>query len=246
MASRVKWFEHPEYDEFLKEVVPGRPNKEVIELFYEKFGVRITDAMLANRKVTLHLKNGVNGGRFKKGFTPWNKNMPYEEMKKYYGEEQLENIQKNLFKKGYKPKNTQYIGYERLSKEGVIQVKVNEQIKKNANKNFISKAAYIWQRSHHKEVPENHVVIFKDRDVFNFHPDNLLLVSRSELLLMNNLAHRGGEYNAENIDQVKTWADLKLKVSELQKSERKCKVCGNMFKPRFKNQRTCDKCLGKM
>lgn len=246
MASKVKWFKHPEYDEFLKEFVPGHSNKEVIELFYKEFGIKLTNAMLSNRKVTLRLKNGVNDGRLKKGLTPWNKGMPYEEMKSHFSEKQLQSIQKNLFKKGMQPKNTKHIGYERITKDGVIQVKVNEQIKKNANKNFISKSYYIWQRAHHKKVPENHVVIFKDRDVLNFHPDNLLLVSRSELLLMNNLAHRGGEYNAENVEQIKTWADLKLKVSEIQKSDRECRVCGKRFKPRFKNQRTCDKCLGKM
>lgn len=50
----------------------------------------------------------------------------------------------------------------------------------------------VWKLKHRKiyeenfgEIPENHVVVFLDKNPKNFNIDNLALVSRSELALLN-------------------------------------------------------------
>jgi hypothetical protein len=71
------------------------------------------------------------------------------------------------------------IGEEYLNSRGYAEVKVGPG--KNAWK---SKHTLIWEAAN-GPVPEGHVVMFADGDRSNFDPDNLLLVSRAEIGLMN-------------------------------------------------------------
>lgn len=47
--------------------------------------------------------------------------------------------------------------------------------------------SYLWEKYHKKKVPKDKVVIFVDGDNRNFEKDNLVALTRRELLLMNNL-----------------------------------------------------------
>lgn len=69
------------------------------------------------------------------------------------------------------------IGSERESK-GYIMVKVAEPNK------WIEKHRYIYE-SMYGNIPTGHKVIFADKNTRNFNPDNLILVSDSEALIMN-------------------------------------------------------------
>ena len=69
------------------------------------------------------------------------------------------------------------IGSERESK-GYIMVKV-------ADPNvWIEKHRYVYE-SMHGNIPTGHKIIFADKNTRNFKPDNLILVSDSEALIMN-------------------------------------------------------------
>ena len=108
-----------------------------------------------------------NSGSFKKGHVPWNKGL-----KGCFG------ARKTSFKKGHLPPNTRKMYSERLSKEGYIEIKVG------INK-WISKHRYIWEQYHQKEVPKGKVVIFLDGNNRNFEIENLKLISRGALLILN-------------------------------------------------------------
>lgn len=82
------------------------------------------------------------------------------------------------FKTGNLPHNTRKLYSERVNKDGLIEIKVD------TNK-WISKHRYIWEQYHKREVPKGKVVIFLDGDNRNFDVDNLKLISRGALLILN-------------------------------------------------------------
>ena len=108
-----------------------------------------------------------NSGCFKKGNIPWNK-----DLKGYMG------ANRTSFKKGHLPPNTREMYSERLGKDGYIEIKVGR------NK-WIGKHRYIWEQHHKKEVPRGYAVLFLDGDYRNFEVDNLKIISRGALLILN-------------------------------------------------------------
>lgn len=70
------------------------------------------------------------------------------------------------------------VGSERVDKKGYILIKVAEP---NV---WLEKQRYIYE-SMYGNIPEGHKVIFADRNKRNFKPDNLILISNSEALIMN-------------------------------------------------------------
>jgi hypothetical protein len=73
--------------------------------------------------------------------------------------------------------NYRSIGSERME-DGYIVVKIDESDK------WKSKQRLIWEAAN-GPIPKGHVVIFADRDRYNFNPENLLLVSHRELAILN-------------------------------------------------------------
>ncbi len=81
------------------------------------------------------------------------------------------------FEKGHIPLRYKPIGHERV-KNGHIYIKIAEPSV------YISKQRYIYEKAYGK-IPKGYVVIFKDRNKRNFDLENLMLVSQSEFLIMN-------------------------------------------------------------
>lgn len=107
-------------------------------------------------------------GQFQKGLIPWNKGKTYT----------LENhTNKTSFKCGAGHPHYRPIGSERVDRDGYIFVKVSD-------KKWIPKHRYLWEQQN-GPVPKNHVVLFANGDKRDFHPDNLVLVSRAQLAVMN-------------------------------------------------------------
>ncbi|WP_088187575.1 HNH endonuclease signature motif containing protein [Desulfosporosinus sp. FKA] len=166
--------------EFVRSHIAGTSFKDLTDMFNQKFGMNLSvPAMvsLADRR-GLHngrdtkLNKGYEPTQFKKGHIPFNKGrkgVSYPGMKP------------TQFKKGHKPANWVPIGTERLSKDGYIEVKIADG---KLNKNWKSKHVLIWE-SANGPVPKNHVVIFGDGNKGNFDPDNLILVSRQQLVRLN-------------------------------------------------------------
>lgn len=92
---------------------------------------------------------------------------------------------KNLLKKpnsgqfthGHKPHNIKFDGYERISKDGYIEIRVSEG-------DFRLKHRLIWEK-HHGTIPKGFNVVFKDRNRQNTEISNLELISNAELCLRN-------------------------------------------------------------
>ena len=84
------------------------------------------------------------------------------------------------------PANRKPLGHERVcSKDGYVLIKVAE---RNPHTGFPTrykhKHVHIWEQAH-GPVPAGQVVIFMDGDKLNFEPQNLMLVTRAQLLRLN-------------------------------------------------------------
>lgn len=155
-------------DEFLIENVKGITLKELTYRFNKKFRTNVKESSIANRKVKLKIKSGIIGGQFGKGHIPFNK-----------GTKGIMKANKTSFKKGNIPKNYKPIGYERINKDGYIEIKI-----KGPNV-FVLKHRYLYEQKYGK-IPKGYKLIFADKNKQNLDINNLLLVTDAEELIMNN------------------------------------------------------------
>ena len=162
--SQHKWSE--EEKEYLKNIVKGHTYKEITVLMNEKFEYQFAEGQIKGALNRYKLQTGLNGN-FKKGSTPWNKGL-----KGYMG------ANKTSFKKGTIPPQYRPVGSERINKEGYLEVKIADPNK------WELKHRYIYKK-HYGDIPKGHNVIFADTDKTNFNIDNLILVSKSEMLILN-------------------------------------------------------------
>lgn len=123
-----------------------------------------------------------NAGQFTRGHTPWNAGT------KGQG---LTTANRGSFKKGNAPPNRKSIGSERICpKDGFILIKVAE---KNPYTGFPAhykhKHVHIWEQMN-GPVPKGMVVFFKDSDRTRCEIENLMLISRAELLYLNQYGYK--------------------------------------------------------
>ena len=159
-----KWTD--EEKEYLASIVKGSTYKEITKQMNDKFEYNFSEEQVKGMMYRNKLATGT-GGYFKKGSTPWNKGL-----KGYMG------ANKTSFKKGTIPPNQVPIGTESITKGGYIKVKVGEPNK------WKLKQRYIYEQ-HHGEIPNNCNVIFADKNIRNFDINNLVLVSKAEMLILN-------------------------------------------------------------
>jgi hypothetical protein len=136
--------------------------------------------------------------RFKKGQTPWNKNV-----KGYMGENATS------FKKGQLPHNTRSEGETRKDKDGFVLVKI-------AHRKWIRKHRIIWEQSN-GEIPKGYVIRIKDGNKENYSLDNMELITRADNMLLNTV-HR---FPTELKQTIKLLKKLKKKINEKQDSRPK-------------------------
>ncbi|MBY6965295.1 HNH endonuclease signature motif containing protein [Clostridium botulinum] len=154
--------------EFITKNVKGRSNKELTKIFNNNFELSLKVSQIKSFKKNHKLDSGLNG-RFKPGHIPFNKGI-----KGVYAK----GCEKTWFKKGSTPINHRPVGSERITVDGYTEIKVEEPNK------WRLKQQLIWEK-YNGPVPKGYVVIFGDGNQHNFNPDNLILVSRQQLLILN-------------------------------------------------------------
>ena len=165
-----------EQEKYLKEIYLDKFNQDIADMINEKFSTNFNVVHIIKAKYRLGLKSGYiktrpNKGQFVKGQKP------------IYILPKGTRLSPNTeFKKGNKPHNWKPLGSERIcSKDGYILVKVADG---QLQKNWKAKHKVIWEE-HNGPIPKGHAVVFLDRDITNVNIDNLALVTRSELLIIN-------------------------------------------------------------
>ncbi len=163
-SKNKAWSE--EEKEYLKQITPGHHYKEIQSLVNNKFDLDLTLEQIKNAVSRYKLNTGFTG-QFKKGDIPANK-----------GRKGMGGWEPTQFKKGHAPVNHRPVGSERINVYGYTEVKVSDPNK------WRLKHQLIWEE-HNGAIPKSHVVIFGDRNKNNFEPNNLILVSKQQLLILN-------------------------------------------------------------
>jgi hypothetical protein len=151
-----------------------------------QLGLEKSAAYLAS-PAACRLRRGDHVGRrfwYPKGHAPANKGL----RRPGYAPGRMKETQ---FKKGerhgvavqlYKP-----IGTERLSKDGYLERKVNDDLPLQARWRAVH--LIVWEAAHGR-VPKGHAIAFKNGDKRDIRLDNLERIARSELARRNRMWHR--------------------------------------------------------
>ena len=147
-------------------------------------------------------------GRFEGGHVPANKGkaMPYNP-----------NSARHQFKKGHSPHNTKYAGHERVSKDGYVEISIEEKDPHTGfERRYVLKHRHLWEQAN-GPVPDGMALKCLDCNKLNTNPSNWKLLPRSMLPRLNGRFGRGYD-NAP--DEIKPTI---MAVTELERrnSERK-------------------------
>jgi hypothetical protein len=163
-----------EQAQFLRDNYPGRSAVELTAMFNDRFETDKTTGQVGSFVKNRGIVSGLTC-RFEKGHKPWNT-----------GTKGLTGANVTSFKNGHVPANQKPLHAERTcSKDGYILIKIGEQ---DPHTGFPTrhkhKHVHIWEQTH-GPVPEGMIVAFRDSDKLNIEPENLMLISRAELLRLN-------------------------------------------------------------
>ena len=130
-------------------------------------------------------------GCFEKGDPTWNKGL-----KGYMG------ANRTSFKKGRVPQNHKPVGYERTTVDGYIEIKT-------AEPNIFELKHRLIYEQHFGPIPAGHAIKFKDGNSQNLDIENMVLMSRGELAVLNkcysfNSAHTEAKPVLITLAKVKT------------------------------------------
>lgn len=191
-----------EEKEYLREIVSKRSHKQIQIMMNKKFEYQFDLTQISGAIKRYKLKTGLTG-YFTKGDIPFNKG---KKQREYMSEESIEKTKFTRFKLGQSPVNWRPIGSERVTVDGYTEIKIKEPNIWKLKQRLIYEKAY-------GEIPYGYTVVFADRDKKNFNIDNLILVSRNELLKMNS-----NDLIKEDAELTKTGkivADLYIKLEEI-------------------------------
>jgi len=166
----------PEQDQFIKNNYIKLSQRELTTMLNAKFNTGFTVGQIKTYVKNHKIRSG-RTGCFEKGNTPWNHGT------KGQG---LTGPNSGSFKKGNVPANRKPLWSERVcSKDGFVLMKVPEVDPYTGfPTRYKHKHVYIWEQEN-GPVPEGVVVAFKGGDKTNCEPENLMLISRAELLRLN-------------------------------------------------------------
>lgn len=189
LPPRQRWTD--EQVTALTRLYPDTPTADIakqlgvtVERVYSKanlIGLKKSDAYLSS-PAACRLRRGDNVGaayRFKKGQVPANKGLKGVT---------YEGCIATQFKKGHRGGRAQEIyqpiGAERISKDGYLQRKVNDDMPLQRRWKMVH--VLIWEATH-GQVPPRHIITFRDGNKRNFSLDNLVCISMAENMQRNSV-----------------------------------------------------------
>ena len=195
--------------EYVASIAQGKSTAELTEAVNRKYGVGTIGIRQMKAYKKNHRINTGLTGRFEPGHIPENKGMKMSP-------EAYEKCAPTMFQKGQSPANHKPVG--------TVSVRNNA---KKRQKYVYEKVAEpnVWRLKHILEwekhngpVPKRKAIIFADGDPMNTNIDNLVMVSRSQLAVMNRWGIRG--YDKETAEVAANVASLKIVVSERKRGKK--------------------------
>lgn len=125
-------------------------------------------------------------------------------------DETKEKVKKTWFKKGQIPKNHKPVGSTRVDRDGYKLIKIAEPNK------WALYHRRLYEETHGEKLKKNEAVIFADGDKSNFDIDNLIKISRANLLYINK-----NKLIFENSELTKSGVNVSKIVEKIIELERK-------------------------
>jgi len=120
-------------------------------------------------------------GHFSKGQKPHNKGVPCPEGKGG----RHPNARRTQFKKGQQPHNTNFLGHERVSKDGYVEVSIDEVNPHTGyERRYVLKHLHEWEKIN-GPVPDGHCLKCVDGNRSNAEPSNWIAIPRGVLPRLN-------------------------------------------------------------
>lgn len=194
----------PRQDHCLKELYSDTPNARIAEMMGRKY------LSITNRATKLGLKKSkaymatARPGQFRKGRKTWNKGVKFES-----GGRSAE----TRFKTGQMPANYQPIGTEVVDPYGYRKRKISDSAPKGrAYRNWKFVHVLVWEE-HNGPLPAGSIVRFRDGDITNASPDNLVALTRGENAVINRWMAMG-ELPEGGMDVLITLAKITIAASK--------------------------------
>ena len=175
MARKIKG----EVAEYIDSHYKETSAKTMSELLLQEFGVEVEKSTVLNYYKKHGYKSGLDG-RFQKG-QPSSKGMQKGQKAYWMTPEKLENIQKTQFKKGSKPKNTTFVGDERLRSDGTVYVKIADRV-------WREKHRIVWEEHYGCKLTKSEHIVHLDGNKQNNDISNLAKITEREERIIS--AHR--------------------------------------------------------
>ena len=184
-----------EEKDFIKSIIPDRSYAEIQEMYSAKFDRPLNRNTLMNFIYRNKVYTG-RTGQFQKGEPNPYKGKP----RPSHWKRPMIGVKNGIEYPMYKP-----IGSTRKTKEGYIEIKATESHK------WKLLHRVVWEKVN-GSIPKNHVIIFCDGNKSNVCIENLMLISRAELAMLNkfNLMSNDAELTKLGV----LTAKLLLKISK--------------------------------
>lgn len=167
--------------EFLRRGYVAMMIPALTQAFNARFRCNLTEGQILAATKNHGIKSG-RDCRFIKGHQPWNS------ATKGQG---LTGANIHSFKKGNVPANRNPLWTERIdSKDGFILIKIPERNPHTGHPTrYKHKHVWMWEQKHGPR-PDGMIVAFRDGDRQNCDTNNLMLISRAELLRLNQRGYK--------------------------------------------------------
>lgn len=192
-----------EVSEYIFQHYEGIGPKQMTQMVNDEFGCEYRHSQVSAFYKNRHLNSGLTG-RYEKGNVPANKG------KKgicYPGSE------KGHFRKGNKPVNTMPIGTVVKKTDGYYWEKIGP-----GKLEWKQLHILLWERAG-RQIPEGHLLIFKDGNKENCTLENLMLISRAENGVMNKFGLRFS--SAEHTETGHLIARIKIEQAKRKRPQKK-------------------------
>jgi hypothetical protein len=201
------------------------PISEYHSQFVERFGREVTPGALHGLRKRYGWKTG-RTGHFEKGHESHNKGKTCAPGTGG----RHPNAQRTQFKSGQLPHNTKFLGHERVSKDGYVEISIDEENPHTGyERRYVLKHLHLWEKLN-GPVPEGQCLKCLDGDRLNTDPSNWLLIPRGVLPRLNGgRATRVMAYDtapAELKPVLMTMARVDHKASELRRDRTTPKSSG--------------------
>lgn len=193
-------------DHWLRDLYPHTSNRKLASIMGRSYSA------IKNRSITLGLKKcpeylaSERPGCFRKGQRAWNTGITFNS-----GGRSAE----THFRPGRVPQNALPVGTELVDSDGYRKRKIGSDAAKGRSRdNWKFVHVIVWEQ-HNGPLPKGHIVRFRDGDIENLDPGNLVGVSRAEHVVINRWMAMG-KLPEGGMDVLITMAKLKIATRKRQ------------------------------